>query len=298
MFNRLDTHPSGVGHALPEHPGRTVQLRRAEHLRHERHRHSTRTSRPTTLRRVTLAVIGTRAVLSANGFVRHDHLTYSPVRTRLMTRPATVSQDRTLTNSGFKADLSYLVGQHNIKVGGDRQRDQARTRTSRWASPTRPIRRSPATMATSIPRSRRSISRNGGAPLRVRSVVHRSNSRRSTFRTRSRPGRRRSSSACVLTTTTDWSAARRLQPRLGVAYCRAEQRDGRACVVRPHDGDAVQREPAALERASALNGAARRRARPGPSRRAQRGASSASSRRSALDRRRRRLLQQAHEQWL
>ena len=63
-------------------------------------------------------VIGARAVLSVNGYVRHDHLTYSPSPNPFADLPATVGEDRTLTNSGVKVDYSYLVGPHNIKMGG------------------------------------------------------------------------------------------------------------------------------------------------------------------------------------
>ncbi len=63
-------------------------------------------------------VIGSRAVLSMNGFVRHDHLTYSPSPDPFDDTPATISQDRSLTNSGFKADYSYFAGRNNLKLGG------------------------------------------------------------------------------------------------------------------------------------------------------------------------------------
>jgi len=63
-------------------------------------------------------VIGSRAVLTANGFVRHDHLTYLPSPDAFDDTPATISQNRTLTNSGAKVDFNYLTGHHNIKVGG------------------------------------------------------------------------------------------------------------------------------------------------------------------------------------
>jgi hypothetical protein len=63
-------------------------------------------------------VIGSKAVLSANGYVRHDHLTYSPSADPLDDTPASISQNRTLTNSGFKMDYTYLAGRHNIKMGG------------------------------------------------------------------------------------------------------------------------------------------------------------------------------------
>jgi hypothetical protein len=63
-------------------------------------------------------VIGTKAVLTANGYIRHDHLTYTPSADPFDDAPASISQNRTLTNSGLKVDLSYLAGRHNIKFGG------------------------------------------------------------------------------------------------------------------------------------------------------------------------------------
>jgi hypothetical protein len=63
-------------------------------------------------------VIGTRALLTANGFVRRDHLTYSPSTDPFADTPATVSQDRTLTNFGGKVDVTYTAGVNNLKFGG------------------------------------------------------------------------------------------------------------------------------------------------------------------------------------
>ncbi|HUL74487.1 MAG TPA: TonB-dependent receptor [Vicinamibacterales bacterium] len=63
-------------------------------------------------------VIGNKALLTANAFVRHDHLTYSPSSDPFDDTPATVSQDRTLTNFGFKVDYSYFAGRNNLKMGG------------------------------------------------------------------------------------------------------------------------------------------------------------------------------------
>ena len=42
-------------------------------------------------------------LFTANAFVRRDHLTYPPSANPLDDLPATVSQDRTLTNLGAKA---------------------------------------------------------------------------------------------------------------------------------------------------------------------------------------------------
>jgi hypothetical protein len=63
-------------------------------------------------------VIGTSTLFTANGFVRSDHLTYFPSANPLNDTPASVSQDRMLTNMGAKADLSMTLGAHNLKVGG------------------------------------------------------------------------------------------------------------------------------------------------------------------------------------
>src|SRR3954465_10009797 len=63
-------------------------------------------------------VIGANTLFTANGFVRQDHLTYLPSAAPLDDTPASVSQDRMLTNMGAKADLSMTLGAHNLKVGG------------------------------------------------------------------------------------------------------------------------------------------------------------------------------------
>src|SRR5256885_1823987 len=63
-------------------------------------------------------VIGANTLFTANGFVRQDHLTYQPSANPLDDTPASVSQDRMLTNMGAKADVSMTLGAHNVKVGG------------------------------------------------------------------------------------------------------------------------------------------------------------------------------------
>ena len=63
-------------------------------------------------------VIGSNTLFTANGFVRHDHVTYTPSPDPFADQPATVTQDRTLTNVGVKADLTYSAGGHNVKLGG------------------------------------------------------------------------------------------------------------------------------------------------------------------------------------
>jgi hypothetical protein len=63
-------------------------------------------------------VIGSSTLFTANGFVRRDHLTYLPSPDPLDDTPATVSQDRTLMNTGAKADLTMTRGAHSLKIGG------------------------------------------------------------------------------------------------------------------------------------------------------------------------------------
>jgi hypothetical protein len=63
-------------------------------------------------------VIGSKTLFTANAFMRQDHLMYSPSADPLADQPGTVSQDRTLRNIGFKADVSYTTGSHNLKLGG------------------------------------------------------------------------------------------------------------------------------------------------------------------------------------
>src|SRR5262249_46041035 len=63
-------------------------------------------------------VLGSKAVLTANGFLRQDHLTYTPSANPFADTPGTVSQDRTLTNMGGKVDLELASGHHDLKLGG------------------------------------------------------------------------------------------------------------------------------------------------------------------------------------
>jgi len=63
-------------------------------------------------------VIGSDKLFTANGFVRRDHVTYLPSPNPLDDTPASVSQDRTLLNMGFKADMSISTVNHNVKFGG------------------------------------------------------------------------------------------------------------------------------------------------------------------------------------
>ncbi|MEP7308600.1 MAG: TonB-dependent receptor [Acidobacteriota bacterium] len=63
-------------------------------------------------------VVGSKTLLSVNGFLRQDRVTYLPSADPFADTPATVGQGRRLTNMGAKADLAYTAGPHNVKVGG------------------------------------------------------------------------------------------------------------------------------------------------------------------------------------
>ena len=56
-------------------------------------------------------------LLSINPFFRQDRVSYYPSRDPFNDTPATISQDRHLTNWGTRADLSYASGIHDFKVG-------------------------------------------------------------------------------------------------------------------------------------------------------------------------------------
>ena len=60
---------------------------------------------------------GGKTVVTVNPFVRRDHVNYYPSADPFSDSPLTISQDRTLTNWGVKADVSYANGRHNLKVG-------------------------------------------------------------------------------------------------------------------------------------------------------------------------------------
>ncbi|HWQ54196.1 MAG TPA: TonB-dependent receptor [Bryobacteraceae bacterium] len=60
---------------------------------------------------------GAKMILTVNPFYRTDHVNYYPSRDPFADLPATIAQDRTLTNWGIKADISYASGRHNLKIG-------------------------------------------------------------------------------------------------------------------------------------------------------------------------------------
>lgn len=56
-------------------------------------------------------------LLSITPFLREDHVDYYPSDDRFNDDPATINQDRHLTNWGTRAELSYANAIHNLKVG-------------------------------------------------------------------------------------------------------------------------------------------------------------------------------------
>ncbi len=62
-------------------------------------------------------VFGPELVLNVTPFFRHDESQYFPSSNPFADQPATVAQNRTLGNAGIKADLSYVHGIHNAKLG-------------------------------------------------------------------------------------------------------------------------------------------------------------------------------------
>jgi len=60
---------------------------------------------------------GPTALLSINPWVRQDRVNYYPSADPFDDRPATINQDRHLTNLGTRADISYAKGIQNLKIG-------------------------------------------------------------------------------------------------------------------------------------------------------------------------------------
>ncbi len=57
-------------------------------------------------------------LLTLNPFVRQDRVHYYASADSTVDTPATLSQDRGLTNWGFRGDVSYGNAHHNLKIGG------------------------------------------------------------------------------------------------------------------------------------------------------------------------------------
>jgi hypothetical protein len=56
-------------------------------------------------------------LLTANAYIRQDHVQYLPSADPFADQPETVAQNRRLQNSGFRVDISHVKGKHNIKAG-------------------------------------------------------------------------------------------------------------------------------------------------------------------------------------
>jgi hypothetical protein len=63
-------------------------------------------------------------LLTINPFVRQDRINYYPSSDPFNDTPATVAQNRHLTNWGTRADLAYANGMHNVKVGTQIMQDR------------------------------------------------------------------------------------------------------------------------------------------------------------------------------
>ena len=62
-------------------------------------------------------LFGPTLILTVNPYFRHDEVQYFPSANPFADLPATVSQNRSLGDLGIKADVSYVHGIHNAKVG-------------------------------------------------------------------------------------------------------------------------------------------------------------------------------------
>ena len=79
-------------------------------------------------------VLSPSAVFTLGAFLRHDQYNYYPSDNPFADlgpiQQETVSQDRGLTNAGFRSDLSYVKGIHNVKGGVSFQNTHLRESTS------------------------------------------------------------------------------------------------------------------------------------------------------------------------
>jgi hypothetical protein len=62
-------------------------------------------------------LFGTSTSFTVTPFARQDRVGYFPSRDVFSDVPATLAQQRRLTNLGLKVDLSHIHGRHNIKIG-------------------------------------------------------------------------------------------------------------------------------------------------------------------------------------
>ena len=62
-------------------------------------------------------VINSAFLVTANTWVRRDRVNYFPSANLFSDQPATLSQSRRLTSTGFRADVTYARGRHTAKAG-------------------------------------------------------------------------------------------------------------------------------------------------------------------------------------
>ena len=62
-------------------------------------------------------VLSPSLLLTANSWVRQDRVNYFPSANLFSDRPATLSQSRRLTSTGFRGDVTYSRGRHSVKGG-------------------------------------------------------------------------------------------------------------------------------------------------------------------------------------
>jgi hypothetical protein len=62
-------------------------------------------------------LFGATTLLTVGAFVRRDNFNYYPSANPFADLPETVGQQRMLTNAGLRADVSYVKGIHNVKLG-------------------------------------------------------------------------------------------------------------------------------------------------------------------------------------
>lgn len=66
-------------------------------------------------------LIGPNSTFTFSPYLRQDQVVYTPSRNSLADQPATVAQNRRLTNAGVKADYAWVNHYNNIKVGAQVQ---------------------------------------------------------------------------------------------------------------------------------------------------------------------------------
>jgi hypothetical protein len=66
-------------------------------------------------------LIGSNSTLTVNPYIRQDEVIYTPSRNPFADQPATVAQDRRLTNIGLKTDYAWVNHYNNIKIGAQIQ---------------------------------------------------------------------------------------------------------------------------------------------------------------------------------